>query len=280
MRSCVRSVTGRVHSLACRVPKFAAALALAWAATVPATAATSITVSAAASLGDAFRAVAAAFEAAHPDTEVRLNVAASGALLQQIAHGAPVDVFASADEATMDQAADKRLIDPGARVDFARNTLVLAVPARSSRALRSPADPAGASRAPGSLADLAGSDVRRVAIGLPGSVPAGRYAKSALTAAGVWPQVEAKMVGAQSVRQVLDYVARGEVDAGFVYATDAALMPGKVEVAFGVATATPVRYPIAPLASSGAPAAARRFIDFVVSPSGRAVLARFGFGAP
>ena len=230
-------------------------------------ASTAITVSAAASLGDAFRAMAAAFEAAHPQTAVRLNVAASGALLQQIAHGAPVDVFASADEATMDQAASQNLIDGGTRIDFASNTLVLVVPSASGRL-------------PRSLADLGRADVRRVAIGLPGSVPAGRYAKSALKAAGSWPQVEAKMVGAQSVRQVLDYVGRGEVDAGFVYATDAMLKPGKVEVAFTVATAAPVRYPIAPLAASRDPAAARRFVEFVVSPAGRAVLARFGFGRP
>lgn len=247
----------------------AALAAVAAIAITPTAAAAPLTVSAAASLGDAFRAMAGAFEVANPGATLRLNIAASGALLQQIAHGAPVDVFASADEATMDQAMAQGFAAAGSRADFARNTLVVAVPAGP----RSAAPPR-------SLADLARPGLRRIAIGLPDSVPAGRYAQAALAAAGLWPQVQARMVGAQSVRQVLDYVARGEVDAGFVYATDAALMSDVVEVAFPVATATPVRYPIAVLAASRAPAEARRFVAFVVSPAGRAVLARFGFGVP
>jgi hypothetical protein len=67
---------------------------------------------------------------------------------------------------------------------------------------------------------------------VPAIVPAGRYTKAALEKAGLWPRIEAKMIGAQTVRHVLDYVARAEVDAGFVYSTDAALMPDKVKIAF------------------------------------------------
>jgi len=78
-------------------------------------------------------------------------------------------------------------------------------------------------------------------------VPAGRYARGALEAAGLWTAVEPRTISAQNVRQALDYVAREEVDAGFVYASDAALMPGKVKVAFTVATVTPIRYPVAVL---------------------------------
>ncbi len=88
------------------------------------------------------------------------------------------------------------------------------------------------------------------------------------------------MIGAQSVRQVLDYVARGEVDAGFVYATDAALMPDKVRIAFTVPTEQPVLYPIAVVAASGNAAAAERFVAYVASPPAQAVLARYGFGKP
>ena len=93
--------------------------------------------------------------------------------------------------------------------------------------------------------------MRQVAIGVPASVPVGRYTKAVLEKAGLWAQIEAKMIGAQSVRQVLDYVARGEVDAGFVYATDAALMPDKVRIAFTVPTERPCCYPIAVVAASG-----------------------------
>jgi molybdate transport system substrate-binding protein len=230
-------------------------------------AAAELTVSAAASLGNAFREIGAAFESAHPGTRVLLNVGASGALLQQIARGAPVDVFASADQETMRQAVQQRLVKAGAAADAASNALVLVVP-RDARVM------------PKALADLAAPGVKRVAIGLPASVPAGRFAKAALEKAQLWPAIEAKMIGAQSVRQALDYVGRGEVDAGFVYATDAAALPGKVKVAFVVPTETPVVYPIAPLAAAADAAAAQAFVAYVLSPAGQAVLARHGFGKP
>src|SRR5690606_11376501 len=96
----------------------------------PGAAGAELTVSAAASLGDVFKELAVQFERDVPGATVRLNVAASGVLLQQMAHGAPVDVLASADQATMDEAAARRLIDPSSRRDFAANSLVVAVPAR------------------------------------------------------------------------------------------------------------------------------------------------------
>ena len=226
-----------------------------------------LTVSAAASLTNAFRGIGTAFEAANPDTKVQFNFAASGALLQQIARGAPVDVFASADEETMQQAEQQQLLRPGARVNFASNSLVVVVP-QDAPAL------------PKTLADLAAPAVKKVAIGLPASVPVGRYTKAVLEKAQLWPAIEAKMIGAQSVRQALDYVARGEVDAGFVYATDAAILPGKVKVAFAVPTDRPLLYPIAPVAASTQPAAVQTFVAYVLSPAGQAVLAKHGFGKP
>ena len=226
-----------------------------------------LTVSAAASLTNAFKEIGTAFEAANPDTKVQFNFAASGALLHQIARGAPVDVFASADEETMQQAAQQRLVRPGARANFASNSLVVVVP-QDARAL------------PKTLADLAAPAVKKVAIGVPASVPVGRYTQAVLEKAQLWPAIETKMIGAQSVRQALDYVARGEVDAGFVYATDAVIMPGKVTVAFAVPTDRPVVYPIAPVAASTQPAAAQKFVAYVRSPAGQAVLAKHGFGKP
>ena len=230
---------------------------------------TELTVSAAASLSNAFRELAPVFEAAHPGTRLQFNFAASGPLLQQIAKGAPVDVFASADQETMDQAQALGFVKAGQRRNFVSNTLVVIVPAAPASA-----------RVPSGLKDLTQAAVQRVAIGLPASVPVGRYARGVLEAEGLWAAIEPKMIGAQSVRQALDYVARGEVDAGFVYATDAALMPDKVRVALTVATLKPVLYPAAPIAASPNLAAAQKFVDFLVTPPAQAVLARYSFGKP
>jgi molybdate transport system substrate-binding protein len=229
-----------------------------------------LTVSAAASLTNAFRDLAPQFEAQNPGTKVQFNFAASGALLQQIAKGAPVDVFASADQETMDQAQAQSLVKAGGRRDFVSNTLVVIVPASG-----------GATAAvPRTVNDLAQPAYTRIAIGLPASVPVGRYTKGVLEKAKLWSSIEPKMIGAQNVRQVLDYVARGEVDAGFVYATDAAVMPDKVKVALMVPTETPVLYPIAPIADSANAELAQKFVAYVMSPAGQAVLAKYGFGKP
>ncbi|MDP4300019.1 molybdate ABC transporter substrate-binding protein [Leptothrix discophora] len=226
-----------------------------------------VTVSAAASLTNALREVAPLYEVAYPGAQVQLNFGASGALLQQIAKGAPVDVFASADQETMDQAQARGLVLAAQRRDIVRNALVVIVPAR-------------AARMPAAIGDLAQPDYGRIAIGLPASVPVGRYTQGVLEAAGLWRAVEPKMIGASSVRQALDYVARAEVDAGFVYATDAALMPDKVKVALTVPTRSPVRYPAAPLVGAPNPVDAARFVDFLGSPAAQAVFARHGFGRP
>jgi molybdate transport system substrate-binding protein len=229
--------------------------------------ATDIVVSAASSLTNAFGIVAKAYEAKHPGTRVVLNFAASDVLLQQIVHGAPADVFASADETAMDKAQAQGVVQAGSRRDFAANELVLIVPA-------------GGIFTPASLDDLTSKNVGKVAIGDPASVPVGRYTKSALQAAGLWQAVSAKAVLAQNVRQALDYVSRDEVDAGFVFATDAAIAGSKVRVAMKVPTATPITYPLAVVAQSKQPAQAQAFADFVLSAEGQALLAKGGFRHP
>ncbi len=230
-------------------------------------AAAELTVSAATSLTNAFQALGPAFEATNPGTKLLFNFGASGALLQQIAKGAPVDVFASADQETMDQAQTQRLVQADLRRNFVSNRLVVIVPAASGLM-------------PLKIADLAQPAYQRITIGLPASVPVGRYAKTVLERAGLWPAIEPKIIGAQTVRQALDYTARAEVDAGFVYATDAALLPGKVRIALVVPTPTPILYPIAPVSASSNLGAAERFVAFVQSPQAQVVLARFGFGKP
>ena len=224
-----------------------------------------LVVSAAASLTNAFGEMKAPFEKAHPGTNVVFNFAASGPLLKQIEQGAPVDVFASADQETMDKAAS--FIVPSSSVNFAANSLVLIVPTQSELSLNSPQD-------------LKNANVTHIAIGNPESVPVGRYAKASLTAADLYTALEPKFVLAESVTQALDYVARGEVQAGFVYATDAALRADKVKVATEVAGHKPITYPIALLAASKEKETGQAFLDFVKGEDGQAILGKFGFKKP
>jgi len=224
-------------------------------------------VSAAASLGNAFRDVARQFEAANPGVKVVLNFASSGALMQQIDKGAPVDVFASADQKTMDQAGARNLIVAETRRDFVSNGLVLIVPKGAGPAVKG-------------VKDLAGPKIARVAMGNPEIVPAGRYAQEVLTSAGLWDDLKEKYVFAENVRQALDYVARGEVDAGFVFSTDAAAAGERVQVAAAAEGHQPIRYPVAVVATTGKRGLSQRFVDFLLGGEGRAILSRHGFGKP
>jgi molybdate transport system substrate-binding protein len=249
-----------------RCVNFLTALVFCVAAASPAEA-QELIVSAAASLTDAFKEIGRAFEATKPGTKLVFNFAASGPLLQQIAQGAPVDVFATADQETMDRAQSQSLIAADSRVTFASNALVLVVPV-------------AATAVPKALTDLAAPAYRRIATGNPASAPVGRYAREALGAAGLGDALKDKLIYADSVRQVLAYVARAEVDAGFIYRTDAMVDAGKVRFALELPTKTPVTYPIAAVGASTQPARAREFIAYVRSAPAQAVLARFGFAKP
>lgn len=246
--------------------KILLSLILALSVAIPAQAG-NLTVSAAASLTDAFTAVKTAFAKANPGINVTMNFAASGALLSQMEKGAPVDVFASADEKTMNAAVEKKLIDTATRVNFAMNSLVLAVPSGNPAKVKN-------------LDSLKAGVVKRIAVGNPATVPAGNYAKNALAKLGYWDPLAAKFVMAESVRQVLDYLARGEVDAGFVYGTDAKKAEGKVVVIAEVPTVKQIIYPIATLSSAANKKDAATFIAFVTSPKGQEVLAKYGFKKP
>ena len=224
-----------------------------------------LTVSAAASLTQAFQDIGAQFESQNPGTKLKFNFGASGALMQQIANGAPVDVFASADTDTMDKAVAKGVV---AAVDvkvFTTNKLVVIVPLQSKTALQQ-------------LADLKKPDIKRIAMGTPASVPAGHYAQGSLEKAGLWNEVKDKVINTTNVRQALDYVSRDEVDAGFVYASDAQLMQDKIKVAMQVTTLTPIQYPIAPVVGGANKNLSVKFIQFLQSPLAQATLKKYGFG--
>lgn len=224
-----------------------------------------LTVSAAASLTDAFKEIGARFDATKGST-TRFNFAASGVLIQQILQGAPVDVFVSADPQTMDRGIKEKVLDGSTRKDFAANTLVLVAPVGGAPVAK--------------VEDLAGEPVKRIAIGKLLTVPVGRYTKEALDSARLWAAVEPKAVYADSVRQVLDYVARGEADAGFVYRTDAELMKDKVRIVATVGGHAPVTYPAATVTDSKQAALAKAFVDYLSGAEAQAILARYGFSRP
>lgn len=226
-----------------------------------------LVVSAASSLTNAFQDVAHAYEVVHPETHVVLNVASSDTLMRQIVRGAPVDVFASADQTAMDRAQAQGVLVAGSRVDFAANQLVLIVPSSSHARVDT-------------LKHLLAPAFKRVAWGDPASVPAGRYAQRVLEHAGLAGALEPRAVLAQNVRQCLDYVSRDEVDAGFVYATDAAIARERVRVVLRLNSPTPITYPIAIVAQAAHASEAQSFQHFVLSADGQALLAKYGFLKP
>ena len=217
---------------------------------------------AAASLTEAFAALADAFEDEHPDVTVTTNFAASSELATQILEGAPADVYASADETNM-----ARLVDAGETagepIVFATNRLQIAV---------EPGNPLGIA----ALDDLADADV--LFITAAPQVPIGRYAAAVLDAAGV--DVTPRSLEG-SVRGVVNKVVLGEADAGIVFETDVRAAGDSVTgVDIPDELNVVARYPVAVTGSSTNANTARAFVDFVASDAGRAILAEFGFGAP
>lgn len=222
---------------------------------------------AAASLQESLTAAADAW-AAQGHSRPTISFAASSALARQIEAGAPADLFISADEEWMDYVALKALLRPATRVSFLTNQLILIAPRDSRIALR---------LAPGVPLARALGD-RRLAIADPAAVPAGRYAKAALTSLGAWPSVEPKLARTENVRAALALVERGEAPLGIVYATDArASTKVRVVGQFSAASHPPISYPVALLATAASPDA-EPFRRFLISSPGRAIFRRFGFG--
>ena len=230
------------------------------------TAQQTLTVSAAISLKDVFTKLGHDYEAAHPGIKVNFNFGASGDLEQQVAAGAPVDIFAAASTKETGELVSQGKLDKATLIQPVTNDVVLAVPANS---------PATAA----TFTDLAQARFRKIAIGNPATVPAGRYARDVLTHYGIWDTVRPRLVYGESVRQVLDYVARGEVDAGIVYATDAAARASEVKVLLTAPAGShqPVAYPMAVVTGSPQAAAARQFLAWLSSAQARPVFEKYGF---
>ena len=195
---------------------------------------------------------------------------ASSALARQIENGAPADMFISADLEWMDYVEQRKLIDPATRRLLAGNTLVLIAPADSKLVVN---------LAPG--ADLKGALAGgKLALAEPNTVPAGRYAKTALIKLGLWTSVESNVASAENVRAALALVARGEAPLGAVYSTDAAAEPKvKIVATFPAGSHAPIVYPVALIAGRDN-AKAKAFVDFLGGAKARAVFAKHGFAPP
>jgi molybdate transport system substrate-binding protein len=228
-----------------------------------------VVLSVAISMKDVIDELGRGFMASRPGVTLRYNFGSSGELQKQIEAGAPVDLFISAAERQMDELLKKGLVVSQSRRIFARNVLTVVKPADSKIDITKPGD-------------LLDARVTKIVIGNPKTVPAGQYAEESLKALGIWDRLQPKLVFSENVRQALDYVARGEVDAGFVYTTDAAARAQQVKEAFRPAEDTyrPVVYPAAVVAGAKQAALAHAFLDLLTSRDGRAILARFGFQPP
>ena len=233
-----------------------------------ATSLTQLTVSVAASLKNAIEEIEPLYEKKHPETKIIYNFASSGSLQRQIEQGAPVDVFISAATDKMDVLEKQGLLLTETRRDLLKNQMVLVVPV-SKRKNNLKVD---------NFSDLTTKKVTRIALGEPKSVPAGKYAQEMLNYFKIAEKVNPKAVYAKDVRQVLNYVATGNVDAGIVYRTDARFSE-RVRI---VATApenthSPVIYPIAALEDSDDREAAKELIEFLTTPEAREVFEEYGF---
>jgi len=243
-----------------KLPSVVIALSALFAATLHAA---DVNVFAAASLTDAMKELAPAYEAKSGDKLV-FNFAGSNALARQIKEGAPADMFFSADEVQMDDLAKAKLIDPATREDLLSNTLVIVVPKDGPASIE-----------PGALAQ---SSIKRLALADPKGVPAGVYAREYLTKLGLWKSIEAKVVPTENVRAALAAVESGNVEAGIVYKTDASISKA-VKVAFEVPReeGPKIAYPVALVSTAPDAAAAKHFLSYLASEDAAVVFKKYGF---
>ena len=226
--------------------------------------AAAVTVFAAASLTDSLKEIAADYGKISGD-KIIFNFGASSMLARQIEAGAPADIFFSADEAQMSGLAKKGLIDPATRKSVLGNSLVVVIPNGSALQIKS-------------SSDLTNAGVKQIALADPKAVPAGVYARAWLEKLQLWQAIEPKVIPTENVRAALAAVASGNVDAGVVYKTDAAISKN-VKIAYEVprADGPDISYPTALIKDSKQPDAAKKFLDYLSSKEAGQVFQRFGF---
>lgn len=226
-----------------------------------------LTISAAASLQDVMKAVKPLYEEAYPDREIVYNFASSGSLQRQIEQGAPVDVFISAAVDKMDTLQDKDLILTETRRDLLKNQMVLVTQEGNKTNLNIT-----------DFNDLTTEKVNLIALGEPKSVPAGKYAQEVLVSFNIADKVNSKAVYGKDVRQVLNYVATGNVEAGIVYRTDAEISDNVEIISIAPEEShSSVIYPIAMIKDSDTPEIGKELIEFLTTEKAQAIFEEYGF---
>lgn len=222
-----------------------------------------LTISAAASLQDALKEIEKQYKEKEPNIKLSFNFGASGALQQQIEQGAPADLFFSAAEDKFQTLVKKGFINEKEGKNLLGNELVLVVPKDSSLT---------------QFQDLKDEKIKKIALGTPESVPAGKYAKASLTHENLWNDVQNKIVFTKDVRQVLTYVETGNVDAGIVYKTDA-LVSDKVKIGEAAAADShePIHYPLGVIKESKHKKEATSFYEYLQSKDAQSIFKKYGF---
>jgi molybdate transport system substrate-binding protein len=222
-----------------------------------------ILVAAAASLTDVLKEISNGYQSKSKNT-IKFNFGPSSGLARQIEEGAPADMFFSADLAQMDDLDKNGRLEPGTRKNLLSNQLVIVVPSDSKLAIASPKD-------------LLKPEVKRIAIAEP-PVPVGAYSSKYLEAEGLWDKIKPKVVPVQDVRATLASVESGNVEAGFVYKTDAAVSK-KVKIVYEVPIdkGPKIVYPVAIVKESKRKDTARDFLNFVETPAGKELFKKYGF---
>jgi len=240
---------------------------LAWLITSTSSSAQGLSMFAASSMADVLGEALRRYQALVGD-QVTVSFAASSVLARQIERGAPVDVFVSADQVWTNYLSKASMLKESTRVVLAGNRIVLITPRNSAVELK-------IESGFGLAAALRGG---RLAIGDPSHVPAGRYARDALTTLGVWDGVKSRIAATDNVRSALNLVVRGEASLGIVYRTDAIATPSvRIVGTFPAEMHSPIEYPAAVLRNTKRPEAARALLRFLRSDEAQAIFARHGF---
>ena len=224
-----------------------------------------LTVSAAASLEDAFNELKPLFEEKNKNIKLLFNFGGSGALQKQIIQGAPADIFFSAAEDKYDELVEQGIIDENQGKDLLKNTLVLIVPKDGEKSIKG-------------FDALANLGNAKFALGTPEAVPAGKYGQQTLANLGVWDKMQSNIVYTKDVRQVLTYVETGDVAAGLVYKTDA-LISDKVEIIAEADPSThdPIVYPVGIIKATKNMDQAEVFYQYLQDSEATTILEKYGF---